>query len=82
MMRERLKALLGQMLWSAMAAVLDEELDRVERQGMPVPGVLFRLPGTEDAARREQSLAYRQGQARLPWLWTLQSFPFARHNEG
>ncbi|WP_291993701.1 IS21-like element helper ATPase IstB [Candidatus Accumulibacter sp. ACC003] len=77
-MRERLKALLGQMRWSGMAAVLDEELDLAERQGTPVPEVLFRLLGAEDAARREKSLAYRLSQAHLPWPWTLQSFPFAR----
>ncbi|WP_300338521.1 ATP-binding protein [Accumulibacter sp.] len=77
-MRERLKALLGQMRWSGMAAVLDAELDRAERQGTPVPEVVFRLLGAEDAARREKSLAYRLSQAHLPLPWTLQSFPFAR----
>jgi DNA replication protein DnaC len=77
-MRERLKALIAQMRWSGMAAVLDEELDLAERQGTPVPEVLFRLLGAEDAARREKSLAYRLSQAHLPWPWTLQSFPFAR----
>ena len=35
-MRERLKALLGPMRCSGMAAVLDEELDRAEREGTPV----------------------------------------------
>ena len=77
-MRERLQAVIAQMRWSGMAAVLDEELDRAERQGTPVPEVLFRLLGAEDAARREKSLAYRLSQAHLPWPWTLQSFPFAR----
>ena len=77
-MRERLQALIAQMRWSGMAAVLDEELDLAERQGTPVPEVLFRLLGAEDAARREKSLAYRLSQAHLPWPWTLQSFPFAR----
>ena len=77
-MRERLKALIAQMRWSGMAAVLDEELDRAERQGTPLPEVLVRLFSAEDAARREKSLAYRLSQAHLPWPWTLQSFPFAR----
>ena len=77
-MRERLQALIAQMRWSGMAAVLDEELDRAERQGTPLPEVLFRLFSAEDAARREKSLAYRLSQAHLPWPWTLQSFPFAR----
>ena len=77
-MREPLKALIAQMRWSGMERVLDEELDLAERQGTPVPEVLFRLLRAEEAARREKSLAYRLAQAHLPWPWTLQSFPFAR----
>jgi DNA replication protein DnaC len=77
-MREPLKALIAQMHWSGIERVLDEELDLAERQGTPVPEVLFRLLRAEDAARREKSLAYRLAQAHLPWPWTLQSFPFDR----
>lgn len=77
-MREPLKALIAQMRWAGMECVLDEELDLAERQGTPVPEVLFRLLRAEEAARREKSLAYRLAQAHLPWPWTLQSFPFAR----
>ena len=32
----------------------------------------------EAASRRERSLAYRLAQARLPWQWSLDSFPFDR----
>ncbi|MCK7539532.1 MAG: ATP-binding protein [Marinilabiliales bacterium] len=32
----------------------------------------------KQAHRREQSLAYRLTQAKLPWRWTLDSFPFER----
>jgi DNA replication protein DnaC len=77
-MREPLKALIAQMRWAGMERVLDEELDLAERQGTPVPEVLFRLLRAEEAARREKSLTYRLAQAHLPWPWTLQSFPFAR----
>lgn len=75
--RERLRALIEQMRCSGIGRVLDEELDVAERQGSPVAEVVFRLLSAEDAARREKSLAYRLAQARLPWPWTLQSFPFA-----
>lgn len=77
-MRERLKALIAQMRLSGMAAVIDEELDRAEREGTPIPEVLFRLLSAEEAAVREKRLAYRLTQAHLPWPWTLQSFPFER----
>src|SRR5262249_2847402 len=32
----------------------------------------------EAASRRQRSLAYRLDQAKLPWPWTLDSFPFDR----
>ena len=39
--------------------------------------MLYRLLRQEAASRREHSLAYRL-QARLPWRWSLDSFPFDR----
>lgn len=77
-MRERLKALIEQMRLSGIAQVVDAELDRAEREGTPIPDVLFRLLSAEEAALREKRLAYRLAQAHLPWPWTLQSFPFER----
>ena len=68
-MREPLKALIAQMRWSGMERVLDEELDLAERQGTPVPEVLFRLLSAEDAARREKSLAYRLAPRSIVHSW-------------
>ena len=60
------------------AAALDAELDRAEAKGSPASEVLWRLFTAEEAHRRERSLAYRLTQAKLPWHWTLDSFPFDR----
>ncbi len=57
---------------------LDGELDRAEREGSPPAEVFCRLLAEEEAHRREKSLAYRLTQAKLPWNWTLESFPFDR----
>jgi DNA replication protein DnaC len=38
----------------------------------------LRFRGMEAASKRQRSLAYRLQQARMPWDWTLESFPFAR----
>lgn len=61
-----------------MARALDAELDRAEREAIPVAEVLQRLLSAQAAFQRERSLAYRVAQARLPWQWTIASFPFAQ----
>lgn len=77
-MRDQLHTLLTQLRFNGMARVLDAELERAEREATPAPEFLLRLLREEAAYRRERSLAYRFEQARLPWRWTLDSFPFAR----
>ncbi len=69
---------LAQLRLRGMAAALDAELDRGEREGAAPAEVISRLLAAEVAQRREKSLAYRLAQAKLPWNWTLESFPFDR----
>ena len=59
-----------------MAETLDRELDRAEKNGAPVTQVLHRLLREELKHRRERSMAYRINNAKIPWPWTLQTFPF------
>ncbi|MBF0260583.1 MAG: ATP-binding protein [Magnetococcales bacterium] len=61
-----------------MASVLERELMRAEREGTSVSEVLERLLMEESRHRQEQSMAYRLRQARMPWDWSLESFPFQR----
>lgn len=75
-MRDKLRALIDQLRLHGMAEVLDTELARAEREAIPAAELLVRLLGQEAASRRERSLAYRLAQARLPWQWSLDSFPF------
>ena len=77
-MREELHRLLAQLHFHGMDRALEAELDRAEREATPAPELLARLLRAEAAHRRERSLAYRLLQARLPWRWTLESFPFER----
>jgi len=74
--REKLRALLGELNLKGMARVLDDELDRAERQAEPVADVLQRLLTEQTSFQRERRLVYRVAQARLPWPWTLDTFPF------
>ena len=77
-MRDELRALIDQLRLHGMADALDAELARAEREAIAAPDLLYRLLGQEAASRRERSLAYRLAQARLPWRWSLDSFPFDR----
>jgi DNA replication protein DnaC len=77
-MREQIRELLAKLRLRGMEYALDSELDRAEREGVPTAQVIHRLLLEEQAARREKSLAYRLSQAKLPWNWTLESFPFER----
>lgn len=77
-MREQIHQQLTQLRLRGMAAALDAELERAEREGAPPAEVIGRLLAAEQAQRRERSLAYRLTQAKLPWRWTLESFPFDR----
>ena len=77
-MRDKLQALLAQMHFHGIATALDAELERAEREATPAPELLYRLLCAEAASQRQRSLAYRLHQARLPWSWTLESFPFSQ----
>jgi DNA replication protein DnaC len=77
-MRDKLQTLLAQLRFHGMAAALDDEIARAEREATPAPEMLHRLLCAEAAARRQRSLAYRLHQAHLPWQWTLDTFPFER----
>ncbi len=76
-MPEKLRELLEQLRLAGMAVCLDRELERAEREAIPVADVLYRLALEEARVRQEKSLTNRLKQAKMPWDWTLESFPFA-----
>jgi DNA replication protein DnaC len=75
-MRKKIQQILDELRLKGMAETLDRELDRAEKNGAPVTQVLHRLLREELKHRREQSMAYRIKNAKIPWPWTLQTFPF------
>jgi DNA replication protein DnaC len=77
-MHDRLRALIAQLRLHGVAEVLDGEIERAEREAIAAPELLWRLLSQEAASRQERSLAYRLRQARLPWRWSLDTFPFDR----
>jgi DNA replication protein DnaC len=78
--REQLRALLQELNFKGMARALDDELDAADREARPAAEVLRRLLTEQALYQRERRLAYRVSQAKLPWQWTLDSFPFAQQS--
>lgn len=77
-MNEKLHELLSNLRLKGMAGALDEEIHRAEEEGAPVSEVIYRLLLEEQAYRRNQSLLYRLKGARIPYDWSLKTFPFDR----
>jgi len=75
-MNQKLHELLTQLHMKGMAGALDQEIQRAEREAIPASEVIYRLLLEEQAYRRNQSLLYRLEGAKIPWDWTLKSFPF------
>lgn len=75
---DRLLELLTQLRLRGMIQALERELERVEQTGSAATDLLYQLLLEETRYRRERSLAYRLDQAKLPWPWTLETFPFHR----
>jgi len=74
--RKKIYQLLMELRLRGMANVLDQELSSAEKNGTPVSEVIYRILMEEHAYRQERSLNYRLKQAKIPWDWTLKTFPF------
>jgi len=77
-MNEDLHQLLARLHLKGMDGALDSELERAEREGTAHSGLIRRLLMEEIRFREERSLEYRLQQAKIPWPWTLRTFPFER----
>ncbi|MBW2670542.1 MAG: IS21-like element helper ATPase IstB [Deltaproteobacteria bacterium] len=75
-MRKKLHQLLIELSLKGMANVLDKELNRAEKKGSAFDSILSRLLAQELAYRQERSMLYRLNHAKIPWDWTLKTFPF------
>ena len=77
-MHELLYRLLELLRLRGMAQTLERILARADAEALPPAEVLRRLLEEEWRHRQERSLVYRLSQAKLPWDWSLESFPFAQ----
>ena len=77
-MRGKIDRLLTDLKFFGMAEKLDEELALAEKTGAPMVETLYRLLAEESAYRQQRSMRYRLKQAKMPWEWTLKTFPFEK----
>ena len=77
-MREDIDKLLAQLHFKGMAQSLARILAQADAEALPATAVVYRLLQEEWRYRQERSLAYRLDQAKLPWDWSLETFPFDR----
>lgn len=77
-MTEELEQLLKNLHLKKILDIFDEECQRAERQQVPYPEFLLRLLRPQWHAKQEQALAWRIRRARIPELWTLETFPFKK----
>ncbi len=75
-MRERIKELLDNLRLRGMAEHIEESLNNAEKHGTSVSDTLQELLEAEYRDQQERSLANRIKNAKLPWSWTLDTFPF------
>ena len=80
-MRLKIRERLQELKFAGMAEVLDAVLDQALAAASPIEEVIHQLLCEETRYRQEKSLEYRIRQARLPWDWSLETFPF-QHQPG
>jgi DNA replication protein DnaC len=78
MMYSQIQSLLESLKFKGMLRVLSPVLDRAEKQGWSVSDTLVELLKEELHYRKERSLENRIKYARIPWNWTLSTFPFEK----
>lgn len=77
-MRADIDKLIAQLHFKGMAQSLERILAQADAEALPATEVVYRLLQEEWRHRQERSLAYRLDQAKLPWQWSLETFPFDR----
>jgi DNA replication protein DnaC len=75
-MNEKIRELLIQLRLKGVQEVVDRELAAAQKKGTAPEKVLHRLLCEELAYRQERSMHYRINHAKIPWDWTLKTFPF------
>jgi DNA replication protein DnaC len=74
-MKREIDGLLEELKFKGMAAIMDQQIALAEN-GTAVQHIIYNLLHEELRCRQERSLTNRIRNAKMPWDWTLNSFPF------
>jgi DNA replication protein DnaC len=77
-MRESIRQLLEQLRFRGMLKVIDRLLEEAEREGRSVAETIEQLLREEHRDRQERAMNNRIAHAKIPWDWTLETFPYRR----
>jgi DNA replication protein DnaC len=77
-MNEDLDQLLKSLHLKKIREVLEAQLAKADKDGLPFEKLLIRLLRAEWESRQESALTWRIKHARMPEQWTLESFPFKK----
>ncbi len=77
-MRETIHQLLQELRFGGIKHILDQTLDQSTKENWPCEKFLHHLLDEEIRYRQEKALAYRLKRAKLPYSWSLETFPFER----
>ncbi len=72
----KIEELLDRLRIVGLKKALPEELVFAQKTGCALSESLYRLLAAEYAHRQQRSMLYRLRQAKIPFDWTLESFPF------
>ena len=77
-MNDDLEQLLKSLRLKKVAELLDGQVTKANKEGLPFEKLLARLLRAEWENRQQSALAWRIKNARMPEQWTLESFPFKK----
>lgn len=80
-MHEKLHGLMDQLRLRGMSGCLDHVLAEAQREGTAVQDVLYQLLAAENEHQNTSAMARRIKQAKMPWDWSLDTFPFKQKPE-
>ena len=75
-MKKKIEQLLIDLKFKGVLKAFEEQLALAEKSGLSIYEVIYNLLAEELRFRQERSMIYRLQIAKLPWEWTLNSFPF------
>lgn len=80
-MHEKLHGLMEQLRLRGMGGCLDHVLAEAQREGTAIQDVLYQLLAAENEHQNTSAMARRIKQAKMPWDWSLDTFPFKQKPE-